>query len=148
MVQVEHSLTVSIVIPVFAVSDYIERCITSVMSQTYDRIECIIVDDASPDDSITKCEHLISNYEGPIRFTILHHEHNCGLSASRNTSTNAASGEYVFYFDSDDELTPDCIEKMLKPIQNDPTIEMVLGNYEIYSLCNSQSPIKQRRTNL
>lgn len=148
MVQSEHSLTVSIIIPVFAVSDYIERCISSVMRQTYGHIECIIVDDVSPDDSITKCEQLISNYGGPIRFSILHHEQNRGLSAARNSGTNAATGEYIFYFDSDDELTPDCIEKMVNPILNDPTIEMVQGNYEIYSQCNSQAPIKKRRTQL
>jgi glycosyltransferase involved in cell wall biosynthesis len=144
----EKVLAVSIVVPVYAVSAYIERCISSVMCQMYDHIECIIVDDATPDDSITKCEQLIANYKGPIHFVILHHERNRGLSAARNTGIDAATGEYVLFLDSDDELTSDCIEKLLNPIQNDPTIEMVLGNYEIYSQYNSQSPIKQRRTNL
>ena len=140
------SLTVSIIIPVYAVSAYIERCIKSVINQTYDNIECIIVDDVTPDDSITKCEQLIASYDGPIKFVILHHERNRGLSAARNTGTDAATGNYIFYLDSDDELKPDCIIKMVEPIRRDPSIEMVLGNYEIYSQLHSQTSVKQRRT--
>lgn len=141
-------LKVSIIIPVYAVSDYIERCIQSVMNQTYDSIECILVNDVTPDDSIIKCEQLINSYQGPINFVILHHEHNRGLSAARNTGSNAATGDYVFYLDSDDEITPDCIEKMIKPIQKDATIEMVLGNHETYIQRPSQDPFKQSQTHL
>ena len=148
MIKKEEMLTVSIIIPVYAVSDYIERCMQSVMNQTYDSIECIIVDDVTPDDSMIKCEHLIDNYQGPIKFVILHHERNRGLSAARNTGTDAATGDYVFYLDSDDEITPDCIEKMIKPIQNDVTIELVLGNHETYIQHPSQAPFKQSRTHL
>lgn len=141
-------IKVSVIIPVYAVSDYVERCIKSVMSQTYSSIECVIVDDVSPDDSIIKCEHLINNYQGPITFVILHHEKNRGLSAARNTGTDAATGDYIFYLDSDDEITSDCIEKMIRPIQDDATIEMVLGNHEIDVQHPSQSPVKQGRTYL
>lgn len=129
MLQNNNDLTVSIIIPVFNVSAYIERCLRSVMHQTYDNIECIIVDDATPDDSIEKCEQVIKDYHGSIRFVILHHQHNRGLSAARNTGTTAASGDYIYYLDSDDELTSDCIEKLLKPIMHDDTIEMVMGNF-------------------
>ena len=129
----QEKLKVSIVVPVYNVSLYIERSIKSVMAQTYPVMECIIVDDASPDDSIAKCERLIYNYEGPISFVILHHDHNQGLSAARNTGTDATKGDYVFYLDSDDELTPDCIEKLAGPIEKDPSIEMVQGNYRMFS---------------
>lgn len=137
---------VSIVIPVYDVSAYIERCISSVINQTYEHIECIIVDDVTPDDSIIKCEQLIANYNGPIHFVILHHDRNRGLSAARNTGTEAATSEYVFFLDSDDELKPNCIEKMVKPIMNDSSIEMVLGNHEIYSQLHSDIPVKQGQT--
>lgn len=60
------------------------------------------MDGATPDDSISKCERLIADYKGPVRFVILHHDRNRGLSASRNTGMDAATGEYVFYLDSDD----------------------------------------------
>lgn len=93
---------VSVIIPVYQVSNYVERCLKSVMSQTYTDIECIIVDDATKDDSIVKCERLIVEYGGPIKFRILHHEYNRGLSAARNTGTKVAEGEYLYYLDGDD----------------------------------------------
>ena len=122
-------MKVSIIIPVYNVSAYIERCIESVMNQTYKDIECIIVDDASPDDSIVKCEKMIAEYDGPIQFTILHHQQNRGLSAARNTGTNVAIGEFLYYLDSDDEITPDCIENLLKPMMEDNSIDFVQGNH-------------------
>ncbi len=124
-------MKVSIIIPVYNVEPYIERCIKSVMKQTYQDIECILVNDASPDDSIVIAERLIADYNGPIQFRILNHEHNRGLSAVRNTGIDAATGDYLYFFDSDDEITPDCIEKMSRPILNDPTIEMVEGCYTV-----------------
>ena len=90
---------VSVVIPVYQVSGYIERCIRSVMAQTFTDIECIIVDDASQDDSIEKCERLIGEYDGPIRFRILRHKENRGLSAARNTGAKAATGEWIFFIE-------------------------------------------------
>lgn len=137
---------ISIIIPLYQVSDYIERCIRSVMSQTTTDIECIIVDDATEDDSIVKCERLIKEYndnvnldhnldhnldgKGRIRFKILHHKMNRGLSAARNTGTKAATGEYIFYLDSDDEMTPDCMEKMMLMAEKYPEAEMVIGGYQ------------------
>lgn len=102
----------------------------SVVSQNYKDIECVLVDDCSPDDSIAICEHLIEAYEGSVTFTILHHEKNRGLSAARNTGINAATGDYILFLDGDDELTSDCIEKLAKPVLSDPSIEMVMGNFE------------------
>lgn len=119
---------VSVIVPVYQVSEYVERCLRSVMAQTYAEIECIIVDDASKDDSIAKCEALISGYSGPIQFRIIHHDQNRGLSASRNTGTEAATGEYLYYLDSDDYISPNCIERLVSATQSDPSIEMVQGN--------------------
>lgn len=133
MAQTGKELKVSIIIPVYGVSAYIERCIKSVMSQTCHGLECIIVDDATPDDSIVKCKQMIDAYHGPIRFSILHHQQNRGLSAARNTGTEAATGDYFFYLDSDDALAPDCIEKLLRPILNDKTIEIVQGRCKRHS---------------
>lgn len=119
---------ISIIIPVYQVSDYMERCIRSVMAQSYTEIECIIVNDATIDDSIVKCEALIKDYNGPIRFQIIHHEKNRGLSAARNTGFDAANGEYVYFLDSDDYITPNCIETLVSVVSDDPSIEMVQGN--------------------
>lgn len=121
------SVSISIIIPVFRVSRYIERCLKSVISQTYAHFECILVDDASTDDSIAKCERMIAAYEGPVLFRILRHERNRGLSAARNTGLDASTGDYVLYVDSDDYLSNDCIEKLIAPVLRDKSIEMVLG---------------------
>ena len=122
-------MKVSIVIPVYNVSNYIERCILSVMNQTYQDIECLIVNDCTPDDSMIKCQKLLSDYQGPIRFVILNHEKNMGQAAARNTGTEVASGEYIYYLDSDDDITSDCIASLLEIAEKDSQIEMVQGNY-------------------
>ena len=122
-------MLVSIIIPVYNVAPYIERCLRSVMGQTYSGdMECLLVDDCGSDDSMAIVERMISEYNGPINFLILHHEYNRGLSAARNTGTNASKGDFVFYLDSDDELTADCVEELVKPAIKDKTIEMVMGN--------------------
>lgn len=130
--MVLEKLSVSIIVPVYNVSLYIERCIKSVMAQTYPLKECILVDDASPDDSIAISQKLIDSYEGKIRFLFLHHLRNQGLSAARNTGVKAATGDFIFFLDSDDEITPDCIEKLAKPIERDSSIEMVVGNHQAF----------------
>ena len=123
------SRMVSVIIPVYQVSDYVERCVRSVMEQTYTDLECVIVDDATKDDSITKCEGLIRAYDGPIRFRIIHHDHNRGLSASRNTGAEAATGDYLYYLDSDDYISPNCIECLILAVKDNPGVEMVQGYY-------------------
>ena len=129
--------TISVIIPVYNVAAYVEQCLLSVMRQTFPATECIIVDDASPDDSIARCKRLIEEYNGPTHFTILHHAYNRGISATRNTGTDAATSAYIYYVDSDDEMTQDCLEKLVSPIINDDTIEMVMGAYKVDTYSNS-----------
>lgn len=123
---------VSVIMPVYQVQDFVERCLRSVMNQTYNELECIIVNDATKDDSIEKCERLIDDYEGTIRFRIIHHERNRGLSAARNTGTKAATGDFVCYVDSDDEMMPDCVEKLVRAALEYPEAEMVIGNAQFF----------------
>ncbi|WP_051949623.1 glycosyltransferase family 2 protein [Prevotella sp. FD3004] len=126
----KKNIAVSVVVPVYNVSAYIERCMASVMRQTYDCFECILVDDATPDDSIEKCKALIEQYDGPVNFRIVSHERNKGLSAARNTGTRMAMGDYILYVDSDDEISCDSIEKLAAPVERDSTIDFVVGNVE------------------
>ena len=123
-------MKVSIIIPVYNVAPYIEDCLRSVMRQTYaEEMECLMVDDCGTDESIPIAERMIAEYEGPIRFEILHHDHNRGLSAARNTGMEKAMGEYIFFIDSDDEITEDCLEKMMAIALDDSAIELVKGRY-------------------
>ena len=120
---------VSIIIPVYNVAPYIGDCLRSVMRQTYaGSMECLLVDDYGMDDSMAIAEGMIASYDGAIQFRILHHERNRGLSAARNTGTQEAVGDYLYYLDSDDEITDDCIEKLMKQAMENPEIEMVQGN--------------------
>ncbi|MDR0682136.1 MAG: glycosyltransferase [Dysgonamonadaceae bacterium] len=119
---------ISIIIPVYNVAKYIIRCLDSVINQTYPNIECILVDDCGQDDSIALAEQRIKEYSGTIEFKILHHEHNRGLSVARNTGTMDATGEYIYYLDSDDEIIPHCIETLVALVEKYPGVEMVQGN--------------------
>lgn len=125
----KSEITVSVIMPIYNVSAYIEQCIRSVMRQTYTgSMECLIVDDCGSDESIATAEQMIAAYDGPIRFKILHHEQNRGLSAARNTGTMQAKGTYLYYLDSDDEMTEDCIETLMGQMTAHPGLEMVQGN--------------------
>lgn len=122
-------MKITIVIPVYNVEAYIEDCLKSVAAQTYKGdIECIIVDDCTPDGSCTIIEHFIKDYDGAIEFKLLHHTVNRGLSAARNTGIDAATGEYVYFLDSDDEITPDCIELLAAPLKKEK-YDFVIGDY-------------------
>lgn len=122
-------MLVSIIIPVYNVAPYIESCLKSVMLQKYSGdIECLIVDDCGTDESISIAEHLIAEYEGPIRFEILRHKHNRGLSAARNTGMRRATGDYILFIDSDDEISVDCIEQMMVVVSENPDLELVQGS--------------------
>jgi glycosyltransferase involved in cell wall biosynthesis len=121
---------VSIIIPFYNVEPYIEDCLQSVMRQTYRGVmECLLIDDCGTDKSLEIAEQLIAAYDGPIDFKVLHHEHNQGLSAARNSGIDAACGEYVYFLDSDDWISDDCIEKLTQPL-NLKQYDFVLGHYE------------------
>jgi len=119
---------VSVIVPIYNVSKYIERCVQSVINQRYSNFECILVDDASPDDSISKAESMIFATTDPIKFKILRHSANKGLSAARNTGTEKATGDYIFYLDSDDEIPKDSIETLTNMAKKYPDVEIVQGN--------------------
>ena len=121
---------VSIIIPIYNVEPYVEECLQSVMRQSYgERIECILVDDCGTDNSMEVAEQLIEVYNGPIEFKVLHHEYNRGLSAARNTAMDAACGDYVYFLDSDDWISDDCIEKLTQPL-GFGQYDFVIGHYD------------------
>lgn len=126
-----NSLLVSVIIPVYNVEPYIARCLQSVMNQTYEGpLECILVDDGCTDNSVAIVECMLAGYDGAIAFKILHHENNRGQSAARNTGTDAAIGEYIYYLDSDDAMTPDCITLMVAEVEKYPGLEMAFGDID------------------
>lgn len=115
-------MKVSVIIPIYNVEPYIERCARSLMEQTLDDVEFIFVDDCSPDGSIGVLRRVLAEY--PSRHvTVLTHEKNRGLPAARNTGLAHATGEYVFHCDSDDYMEPGALFSMYQTAQaNDADI--------------------------
>ena len=137
--------SVSIVMPVYNVEAYVADCIKSVMRQSYcGEMECIVVDDCGADNSMETVEKLVSEYDGPVRFKLLHHEYNRGLSAARNTGMESASGDYLLFLDSDDVVTEDCLEVLTRPL-TDRQYDVVIGGFEwsIFSLSSSRNTFSE-----
>ena len=122
---------ISIIIPIYNVEKYVAECLNSVISQTYDhsKIECIIVDDCSPDKSMEIVNEIIREYDGDMAFITCRHEHNQGLSSARNTGISIATGEYLYFLDSDDYIYPNSLELLMEGIGINRDIDMVVGNF-------------------
>lgn len=106
--------TVSVIIPVYKVEQYITQCIDSVIKQTYSNLEIILVDDGSPD----KCGSICDNYSKVDNRIKVIHKQNQGLGLARNTGLAAATGKYVVFVDSDDWLEKDHIGNIVTAIEN------------------------------
>lgn len=132
---------ISIIIPVYNVEKWIEKSLNSALKQTYSNIEYIIVDDCGSDKSMDIVNSIIqSNPKKLIR--IIRHDKNMGLSEARNSGLRAAKGTYVFFLDSDDEISEDCIEIHLSALQDsdadfsDGNVRMVgvgHSNFHVYN---------------
>ncbi len=101
---------VSIIVPVYKVEPYLCRCIDSALAQTMDDFELILVDDGSPDN----CGKICDDYaKKDSRIKVIHKE-NGGLSSARNAGLDVACGEYIYFFDSDDYIKRDLLQRCVK----------------------------------
>ena len=125
-------ISISIIIPIYNVEPFVRRCLESVMAQDKAEadMECIIVDDCGTDGSMEIVRELIKNYHGPIRFNVVEHEQNHGLSAARNTGLSKAIGDYIMFVDSDDYLMPDSIRYFLDNLKSYPDADITMGNVQ------------------
>lgn len=139
-------MKLSIVIPVFQIAPYIERCLASVMQQAVPDVECLLVDDGCTDNSMTLATQALEGYDGPITFRILTHPSNRGLSAARNTGIEAATGTYILFLDGDDALMPGALKALLAAVEAYPGVDVVQGNStvaaETLNLNKGSCPIK------
>ena len=95
-----HSPYISIIVPVYNVEKYLERCLNSIKNQTFSDWECILIDDGSPDNSGKICD----DYAARDKRIMVKHQKNGGVSKARNIGLGSATGEYVTFLDSDDWL--------------------------------------------
>jgi glycosyltransferase involved in cell wall biosynthesis len=107
---------VSVIIPVYGVEKYIAATVQSILNQTYQNFELIIVDDGSPDRSLEICQQFLDS-----RIKIISQE-NRGPSGARNTGISHATGEYIAFLDGDDMWLPEKLEKHLNHLESNPNI--------------------------
>lgn len=108
----ESNPLVSVIVPIYGTEKYLPNCIESLLGQTYTNIQIILVDDQSPD----QCPKICDDYaEKDSRITVIH-QANRGVSGARNTGLRCATGDYIMFVDSDDEIYPNAIEVLLQDI--------------------------------
>lgn len=136
---------ISILVPIYRVEKYIERCARSLFEQTYSNLEFVFVDDASPDKSVEILWQVAANYpkwDGHI--TMIRHEKNRGLSAARNTLVDNCNGEFVLHVDSDDWIESNAVELLVKR-QLETGADIVTGLYYAHN-ANEVYAEKQKGT--
>ncbi|MGH4122988.1 MAG: glycosyltransferase family 2 protein [Clostridium sp.] len=128
-------MDVSIIIPVYNVQEYLPRCLDSVIKQTINNREIIIVNDGSTDN----CSEILKEYK--IRFPelIIINQKNSGISETRNAGLSAATGEYIAFVDSDDFIELNMFQKMYNAAKRE-SADIVICNYILYSETNKEKP--------
>ncbi|WP_289192349.1 glycosyltransferase family 2 protein, partial [Xylanibacter rodentium] len=111
----------TIIIPVYRVSNTMDRCIESIVSQKYDNMRIILVDDGSPDDCPEKCDRWAAKDN---KITVIH-KLNGGLSDARNAGLDIAGGDYITFVDSDDYIHPDTYYDVMHLISQHPEYDIL-----------------------
>lgn len=136
--------SVSVVVPVYKVEEYLKRCVDSILNQTFKDYELILVDDGSPDSCPKMCDDLAEKYS----YIHVIHQKNAGLSAARNSgiewSLKNSDSEWITFIDSDDWIHPQYIESMLEANLKNNT-QVCMGKFcftEKYNLSTDGNPIE------
>ena len=104
---------ISVIVPIYKVENYLEKCVQSIIEQTYQNLEIILVDDGSPDNCPKLCDDLAKKDD---RIKVIHKQ-NGGLSSARNAGIDVAQGEYIGFVDSDDYIEPQMYELLYNAIE-------------------------------
>ncbi len=118
---------VSVIIPVYNGVHFLEDCLRSVMNQTYQDYEIIVIDDGSTDDTWKICQRLAQEDDRILPF----HQENAGVSAARNKGIAVAQGEYIMFVDADDKLNTRAMELLVHDIK-ETGADMSIGAYEVF----------------
>jgi len=119
---------ISVIVPVYNVEAYLDRCINSIATQSYQRLEIILIDDGSTDHSGQLCDQW---QQKDKRIVVLHKE-NGGLSSARNAGLDLCHGAYLSFVDSDDWIEPNFYSKMLSTLENANAELVCAGRFDVY----------------
>ena len=119
---------ISVIIPIYNTGQYLEKCLLSVINQSFKDIEIICINDCSTDNSLQILKK-INSIDKRIKIISLYK--NSGLSVARNIGLENALGDYICFVDSDDELEIEALEKMWSVFNNNPDIDIVVGNINV-----------------
>lgn len=126
MTKTDNEL-ISIVVPVYNAENYLEKCINSIIGQTYRNLEIILIDDGSNDNSLSICEKFALQ-DNRIK---VFHQNNGGVASARNKGLSEASGEFIAWVDSDDSTEPEYIEKLYNAVKEyNADISIALKQYK------------------
>lgn len=120
----EEGLKISVIVPIYKSEEYLDKCVNSLLTQTYKNLEIILVDDGSPDGCGKKCDF----YAKFDKRVLVIHQKNGGAAVARNTGLNLASGEYVYFMDSDDWLELNTFEIIAQEIMS-TQVDILRFNY-------------------
>lgn len=119
----EQTPLISVIVPVYKVEKYLDKCIQSIVEQTYRNLEIILVEDESPD----RCSEMCDQWEIEDSRIIVIHQHNGGGGKARNRAMDCAKGEYIAFVDSDDYISPNMFETLYSFFSTD--IDIVECDY-------------------
>ena len=114
---------ISVIVPIYNVEDYLPRCLDSILTQTYENIQLILIDDGSVDGSGAICDAYAAK-DGRVQVI---HQENAGIGRTRNVGLSLCQGEYITFVDSDDYLFPDALERLYGRMQADGS-DMLIAN--------------------
>lgn len=127
--NMDNSVRVSILMPIYKVEQYLEKTLDSIFTQTYSNIEYVFVNDCSPDNSLIVLEDTINKYGiDRDRYVIVNHQQNEGIAVSRTDCIANAKGDYIFFVDSDDWIENDAVEEMVAAT-GEGTVDIVGCDY-------------------
>lgn len=124
----EQRELVSVIVPVYKVEKYLPKCVESILEQTYQNLQIILVDDGSPDCCGAMCD-AYAQQDGRVEVV---HKENGGLASARNAGLNVARGEWVAWVDSDDWIEKDMIQYLLEGAAQEQADIAICGRYEVY----------------
>ncbi len=136
-------LKVSVIIPVYQAEKYLTKCLESILNQTYENIEVILIDDGSKDNSLAIC----NKYKELDSRVFVIKQGNSGVSKARNVGINSAKGDYVFFVDSDDWIENNTLEKLVYEIKEN-NLDCIgfnyIKEYENYSIKNTSYILEEK----